>query len=341
MTPPISVDGSDITGTTIDGVEVQAISLDGQDVFTASDPRVYFVGGDVSGYRGRAGLRQVTEVNPKSDNITNYDEGIEQGRCVYPNTRLVSYDKIIYQITTWDDEESRRDTIYFDPVASDPNDDNGAVTGDTEPPHYQDLAKFGAAVLGNTCWTIGGNLYGYRDDRQVVGFLNFETEENGMEYRDAPYLMEGTVAEAVQGSIYVLGGRANSSPYTRDTIYKFDPPNSFTEMSATMPFPDESHTSTVMDDKIYVLQSFGKGVFEYDPISDTITNLPDFVYKQGNKAMSSGLGSLYFAAGYNYDSGDTVNDVHKLNLATGNYSYIGGSGRASRNKCATKIDFAE
>jgi len=35
MTPPISIDGTDITGATIDGTDVQEITLDGQTVFSA------------------------------------------------------------------------------------------------------------------------------------------------------------------------------------------------------------------------------------------------------------------------------------------------------------------
>jgi len=35
MTPPISIDGTDITGATIDGTDVQEITVDGQTVFTA------------------------------------------------------------------------------------------------------------------------------------------------------------------------------------------------------------------------------------------------------------------------------------------------------------------
>jgi len=35
MTPPISIDGTDITGATIDGTDVQEITVDGQTVFSA------------------------------------------------------------------------------------------------------------------------------------------------------------------------------------------------------------------------------------------------------------------------------------------------------------------
>jgi len=35
MTPPISIDGTDITGATIDGTDVQEITVDGDTVFTA------------------------------------------------------------------------------------------------------------------------------------------------------------------------------------------------------------------------------------------------------------------------------------------------------------------
>jgi len=38
MTPPISIDGTDITGATIDGQDVQEITVDGQTVFTAGPP---------------------------------------------------------------------------------------------------------------------------------------------------------------------------------------------------------------------------------------------------------------------------------------------------------------
>jgi len=35
MTPPTSIDGTDITGATIDGTDVQEITVDGQTVFSA------------------------------------------------------------------------------------------------------------------------------------------------------------------------------------------------------------------------------------------------------------------------------------------------------------------
>jgi len=38
MTPPISIDGTDITGATIDGTDVQEITVDGQTVFSAAVP---------------------------------------------------------------------------------------------------------------------------------------------------------------------------------------------------------------------------------------------------------------------------------------------------------------
>jgi len=38
MTPPISIDGTDITGATIDGTDVQEITVDGDVVFTAAPP---------------------------------------------------------------------------------------------------------------------------------------------------------------------------------------------------------------------------------------------------------------------------------------------------------------
>jgi len=43
MTPPISIDGTDITGATIDGTDVQEITVDGDVVFTAETlPVAYF-----------------------------------------------------------------------------------------------------------------------------------------------------------------------------------------------------------------------------------------------------------------------------------------------------------
>jgi len=41
MTPPISIDGTDITGATIDGTDVTAITVDGDTVFTAVDPDAF------------------------------------------------------------------------------------------------------------------------------------------------------------------------------------------------------------------------------------------------------------------------------------------------------------
>jgi len=50
MTPPISIDGTDITGATIDGTDVQEITVDGQTVFTAGPDIDGFETGNINNY---------------------------------------------------------------------------------------------------------------------------------------------------------------------------------------------------------------------------------------------------------------------------------------------------
>jgi len=50
MTPPISIDGTDITGATIDGTDVQEITVDGQTLFTAEEIVDNFESGNLNAY---------------------------------------------------------------------------------------------------------------------------------------------------------------------------------------------------------------------------------------------------------------------------------------------------
>jgi len=66
MTPPISIDGTDITGASIDGTDVQEITVDGQTVFSAEKIIDDFEDGNINEYNGDTGDYSVTSSNPIS-----------------------------------------------------------------------------------------------------------------------------------------------------------------------------------------------------------------------------------------------------------------------------------
>jgi len=92
MTPPISIDGTDITGATIDGTDVQQITVDGQTVFTAGPPaapvnRFYTTDfGDVYQYdtTNKFDLTGATKTGTLSVGFTSRDVQIaNQGQDMY------------------------------------------------------------------------------------------------------------------------------------------------------------------------------------------------------------------------------------------------------------------
>jgi len=69
MTPPISIDGTDITGATIDGTDVQEITVDGDVVFSAGPsypPGTVdnFQSGNLNNYNGELNEFNITSTNP-------------------------------------------------------------------------------------------------------------------------------------------------------------------------------------------------------------------------------------------------------------------------------------
>jgi len=83
MTPPISIDGTDITGATIDGTDVQEITVDGQTVFSASFS--YFDDFDTNTFSEYT-LRNVSSVESSSNwdisnsELTHPDSSAGEGR---------------------------------------------------------------------------------------------------------------------------------------------------------------------------------------------------------------------------------------------------------------------
>jgi len=61
MTPPISIDGTDITGATIDGTDVQEITVDGDVVFSAGPTLIEgFETGNLNDYGGDTGAFSIS-----------------------------------------------------------------------------------------------------------------------------------------------------------------------------------------------------------------------------------------------------------------------------------------
>ena len=65
MIPPISIDGTDITGATIDGTDVTEITVDGQTVFTAGPPIIVddFESGNLNIWEGDTGSSNIVSTS--------------------------------------------------------------------------------------------------------------------------------------------------------------------------------------------------------------------------------------------------------------------------------------
>ena len=84
MTPPISIDGTDITGATIDGTDVQEITVDGDVVFSAVNIIDDFEDGNMSEYTGSGFVANTNDAvvgNFSAELITNAN-----GNMIYTNT---------------------------------------------------------------------------------------------------------------------------------------------------------------------------------------------------------------------------------------------------------------
>jgi len=89
MTPPISIDGTDITGATIDGTDVTEITVDGQTVFVAVPPAT-----------------TVTSRGPDNSSTAISDE---RGLVIEPKIRLSRIGARVSNLTTGADTVFLRD----------------------------------------------------------------------------------------------------------------------------------------------------------------------------------------------------------------------------------------
>ena len=73
MIPPTSIDGTDITGATIDGTDVQEITVDGDVVFSASQAKIYHLGGFSGSF-----IDDIYEYDPATDSIATMSATLPQ-----------------------------------------------------------------------------------------------------------------------------------------------------------------------------------------------------------------------------------------------------------------------
>ena len=122
-------------------------------------------------------------------------------------------------------------------------------------------------------------------------------------------------ATAVDGKIYVLGGRITDSelvPTNRVDVY--DPAADSWQQMAAMPTARSSHAAAVLDGKIYVtggnlnghrpgvVLEYSDALEAYDPVNNTWTTLASLSEYRASHASTVVNGKLYVFGGYS-DSG--------------------------------------
>jgi len=79
MTPPISIDGTDITGATIDGTDVQEITVDGDVVFSAAPDIIDdFESGNLNAYNSTSGF-QISNFAAKGNHSLELNDAPQRG----------------------------------------------------------------------------------------------------------------------------------------------------------------------------------------------------------------------------------------------------------------------
>jgi N-acetylneuraminic acid mutarotase len=313
MTPPISIDGTDITGATIDGTDVQEITVDGQTVFSASQPKIFTLGGDNGSDDDFDGI---FEFDPSAGTSTTKTPTLTQGSRYA--TAAAAGGKIYYfggRVSGYEP-----DVFEYDPVAD-------AVSTKTS------LSEgLGQAVSEN----IGGKIY-------VIGGINdsFNRVDTIREYDPSadsfttlnetlPNDTNAMSSSVVDDKIYIFGGSASGVGIV-DDIVEYDPgAGSVSTMNSKLPTATTLACAETFDDKIYHFggtSSTGVNtpiddIYEFDPLTDSISTLTQTL--PSNLAESDCVavnGSIYILGGDTSNNSE-IDDIVEYNPSTNTISTL-------------------
>lgn len=151
---------------------------------------------------------------------------------------------------------------------------------------------------------------------------------------NCPHVIEEGIGFAISSKAYVGLGGASIIDYKND-FYEYDPSkNKWTQLNDFPGAPRRGSIGFSMDGKGYAglgykdIGSYNKGYFkdlwEYDPLTDDWTRLPDFPGEARQDAIGFGIdGAIYVGMG-------GINDFYKYDLKSKEWStlnYIPGSSR--------------
>jgi N-acetylneuraminic acid mutarotase len=133
-----------------------------------------------------------------------------------------------------------------------------------------------------------------------------------------PQPMHHTMAAAVSGVLYVIGGEVSQSGLADtgvflDTVYAFDPAAASWTPKASMPTSRSAGSADVINGKIYVAGGrppHGHDFAVYDTAADTWQVLPDLP-TQRNHLAAAAVGGRLFVAGGRFGGGGGVRHARR------------------------------
>ena len=164
-------------------------------------------------------------------------------------------------------------------------------------------SEIAVAQMGDQIYVLGG----YPSTRVYVDTVQvYDAATDGWMYGEPlPRALHHTVAAAVDGILYVIGGEvsnngvANQGIYL-NSVYAFDPTTQTWTEKAPMPTSRSGGAAAVLDGKIYVAGGRPPGGHDfavYDPALDAWTELPPLPTQRNHLAATAIGGKVYVAGG--------------------------------------------
>ena len=141
---------------------------------------------------------------------------------------------------------------------------------------------------------------------------------------DMPIAVGNNSLAAVNGKIYVIGGRDRAfdlglKPFS--SLYEYDPKTDTFLRKADMISPRSDFATSVVDGKIYAISGWSDGDFTnaveiYDPVTDKWEKKADIPTKRAESAISQVNGKIYVMGGHNQHSGACLPIVEEYDPKT-------------------------